>query len=164
VAAPDYIYAVLRSPDDWASIVAHEPRLWSYDKPGLLKVEPEILAERAAPNVWTSEGWDAPPRTYPALAVRVLNPPEDRPRREEPASPSAPAPRPKRKYRTLGTIRRQYRLPPDTPEQLECLAEVYRLDVSKVVARIVAEAYRRDVVESGMLAILAAGDDLTSQL
>ncbi len=142
-----HIYAVLLNAADWASILNHDPHIWSYDRAGRFRVEPEVLAARADPRVWTDAGYDTPPRTYPALAARVLHPP----------APD-PVERPPRKVTKLGGIARTYLLPREAPEQIDCLCEVYRLSASATIARLVAEAYRRDVVESGALAVLA--DDL----
>lgn len=155
-----HIYAVLRSAADWAAILNHDPHLWAYDRTGHFPVEPEVLAARAAPNVWTESGWDLPPRSYPGLAIRVLEP------APAPASvvedvPEAPA---RRRRRARPAITRQYRLPQEAPEQIDCLCEVYRLSASAVVARLIAEAYRRDVVESGALAILAKDEGIIAPL
>lgn len=150
-----HIYAVLRSEADWHAILNHDPHLWSYDRTGHFPVEPEALASRAAPNVWTETGWDSPPRAYPGLAIRILNPPVAA---EEVAAPQEEAPRrgprAKRKHLRKG-VALQLTVPVECPEQLDCLCEVYRLTKSATVARLIADAYRRDVVESGMLAVLA---------
>lgn len=136
------------------SVVSGEPHLWCYDKDGRFHVEVDVFAARAHPNVWTDTGWDKPPRTYPSLAIRELRtaaPPLEAP---APASGRRKKGRPPRRE----TLIRGYRLAPETVEQIDALCEAYRLRPSAVLSRLVAEAYRRDVVESGLIALLVEDD------
>lgn len=160
----EYVYALLRAAADWDRVVTGDPSVWSYDRAGRLEVDAVTLAQRADPQVWTEAGWDTPPRAYPALAVRVLNP---APAQElAPEAPSEPA-RPRRSRHRgrkrgtrTGVVLSQVRVPIELPEQLDCLCEAYRMAPGQVITRLVQEAYRRDVVESGLLAILGARDDI----
>lgn len=143
-----HIYAVLRSPADWDAAVGGDPSVWYYDKAGSFRVEPDVLAARCEPSIWTEAGKDKPPRGYPALAARALSGPPPAPSEEG-------AKRRKRTGRkVLAGARVVLTLPIEAPEQLDCLCEAYRLRPGEVVARLVAEAYRRDVVESGLLEAL----------
>lgn len=158
---PAYIHTILRSPADWERACSGDPAIWSYDQDCRLVVPADVFATRAGPNIWTPTGkWDSPPLTYPSRAVRELadEPPPQSPD-PEPGEPSAPAVRHRRRSRAAARpgVRKHYLLPVETPEKLDYLCEAYRMDPSQVVARLIDEAYRRDVVESGLLAVL--GDD-----
>lgn len=152
-----HLYAKLFSREDWLRATGGDPSVWSYDERGMQPVEPEVFASRAGINVWTSTGkWDGEPTTYPCLAVRELREP-DSPQSNEPVRPQR-----RRSYRhhanRRGVVTKTYAFPPETPEKLDLLCEAYRMRPGQVLSRLVDEAYRRDVVESGLLAVL--GDDV----
>lgn len=151
MTTPQYIYATLRSPVDWEAAAGGDPSIWYYDRAGSFRVEPDVLAARAEPGIWTEAGKDKPPSGYPAMAARALRPP-----------PAPSGTRAQRKRNTgrkvLPGVRVVLTLPIEAPEQIDCLCEAYRLRPGEVVARLVAEAYRRDVVESGLLEALLDDD------
>ena len=166
----EYVYALLRGADDWTRVTSGDPSVWSYDRRGALPVDPDVLVSRAATRVWTEAGWDVPPRGYPALAVRVLRQPE--PERVEEASSGAtdtpPVAKEKRRRGRSGWRKipnaqgnvalNTLRVAPEVPEQIDCLCEAYRMNPGQVITRLVQDAYRRDVVESGLIAILSGAD------
>ena len=158
---PSYIHTVLRSLEDWERARSGDPAIWSYDQDGKLAVPADVFAARAGPNIWTPTGkWDNPPITYPSRAVRELaDEPPPQSTDPEPEAEKAPAVRHRRRSRAAlrPGVRKSYLLPVEAPEKLDYLCEAYRMDPSQVIARLIDEAYRRDVVESGLLAML--GDD-----
>jgi hypothetical protein len=158
---PTPVYTTLRSSADWERARSQDHTGWSYDQNGALPVEREVFAALAQPKVYTVAGWDTPPPTYPARAARYLDdPPEPEP---EPYEREADEERTRKRGRRPPkrpdrNITRSFRLPMEAPEKIDFLCEVYRMSAGQVVARLIDEAYRRDVVESGALEVLA--DDL----
>lgn len=164
----EYVYALLRSSTDWERVVSGDPSIWTYDRGGLLPVGAETLALRAGARVWTETGYDSPPRAYPALAVRTLEPPpapqKDAPSEEAPP-PSRRGRRPRKRWsRREDAATLSVRVPREVPEQLDYLCEAYRMSTGQVITRLVQAAYQRDVVESGLIAVLAGADDIIAPL
>lgn len=156
---PTHIYSTLRSRADWERATSGDHAVWSHDRLGAVKVGPEDFNARAGTNVWTPAGWDKEPATYPCYAVRIFEDPAP----HSPESGQVSTPKITVKKRPGGRvrrayIRRSYRLTPEMPEKLDFLCEAYRMEPGQVLDRLVDEAYRRDVVDSGLLAVL--GDDL----
>lgn len=162
----EHIYALLRGVDDWARVTSGDPSIWSYDRNGVLPVSEGDLGERADTDVWTESGWNVPPRGYPALAVRVLRRRTIAPATEATRPPVVPARKSRRGRpgwrkipdRQGNVALNTLRVAPEVPEQIDCLCEAYRMGPGQVITRLVQDAYRRDVVESGLIAILSGAD------
>lgn len=161
----NYIYTRLKSIGDWERARSGDPSIWFHDQALRLRVDPKQFGERAGPNIWTPSGdWDGEPKLFPCLAVREWAdaPAPQSDRDEDPPNPRAGALRPRGRKRAFVT--KQYRLPPEAPEKIALLCEVYRLAPGAVIDRLVDEAYRRDVVDAGMLAVLAGDDGILAPI
>lgn len=161
----NYIYATIRSPTDWARVKAGDAACWSYDARGLRRVSPEDVAERARPDIWYDGGWGREPASFatPFYVIRYL---EDPPQSTaNTGTNSRSGPRRKRGHRIRRqTTRRTYTVTLEFAEKLDLLCEAYRLAPGMVIDRLVDEAYRRDIVSSGLLSLLRAEDDVIAPL